>query len=132
MSEKTGAHDQPDMLNTLPKPTPTAGQLTETGDIRVFNEPTLAGLAIAAGGHLASVREDGGRLLFYVSDAPEEFEAQHRSGDLCVPTKEAEFWVKHCVGLIRSQVRLRERTLEVQAKKNRDELARMPAKSSAK
>jgi hypothetical protein len=97
----------------------------------VFNEPTLAGLAIAAGGHLASVREDGGRLLFYISEVPQEFEVQHRSGDLCVPTKEAEFWVKHCVGLIRSQVRLRERAqqnrVELATKKNRDDLAKLPS-----
>lgn len=94
---------------------------------RVFTDPTVTGLALAAGAILVKFHDTGSKVEFTLQRVPAEFEQRHRAGELQVTTKDAERYIEQVIGLIRGQARMRDR-----AKMNRDAMLAATPKAVAR
>ena len=78
----------------------------------VFQDPTLAGLALAAGATLVEAVDRNQQVQFTLINLPPDFASRHARGEVMVSTLDAAREITKAVQIVRATIRLRKMTAE--------------------
>lgn len=92
-----------------PAPTVTRTAVLPASDALCTSNPLRAAIALALGGSLSAVLDDGGKtLIFQIDGAPKKFNEEHVSGQLMAQTDRIEREHGYISGIIREHARMTE------------------------